>query len=318
MGSDFGAASSAFQAFMQEASTALKCTLPQCTKVYSLKPHDKTAKTDEITLVLEGVKRALSIYPVVPGDRVGDTSILIDSHGNPRVLIRALEVSTVDFDAVDAKFAFDEAIGDLSLETWRAQKSKAWPEIKQINSINGTSNDSGSDHKIFGERFEVLYPVPKSITTDSPSVKAYLSYVSRQLNISLPPVAKDVFDFGDGHTNVTRNLNAAAVAGLKTGTMSFPAPRPPHWGVGDYSVGLGVHGEPYLLMHTLALWEKKFDEVEEYFALSEGEGDYEEWRQGHIHFWREKEDHDGSLFGDGVGKVVLCETFETLWPRKLE
>jgi hypothetical protein len=29
----------------------------------------------------------------------------------------------------------------------------------------------------------------------------------------------------------------------------------------------------------------------------------------------DKKDSDGTLFGDGNGKMVLCERFETIWPQ---
>jgi uncharacterized protein YhfF len=40
-------------------------------------------------------------------------------------------------------------------------------------------------------------------------------------------------------------------------------------------VGLGIFGEPYLLIRTTWVNEKRFDSVEEDFALAEGEGSFE-------------------------------------------
>ena len=151
-----------------------------------------------------------------------------------------------------------------------------------------------------------------ALTAGSPSVIAFTARASAHLGTPLPPPA-DIFDFGDGVARVTRNLNAAARAGAKTATMSFPSPRPPHWAAGDYSVAVDERGEPALLIRTLSLREERFDRVPEEFALNEGEGDYEEWRAGHVWCWREKRDHDGELFGDGKGRLVLLERFEVVF-----
>lgn len=80
-------------------------------------------------------------------------------------------------------------------------------------------------------------------------------------------------------------------------------------------MGLGQFGEPYLLIRTTWVEERKFELVEEELALAEGDGSYEEWRTARIELWKDKKDHDRVAFGNGVGKTVLCERFETIWPK---
>lgn len=63
-------------------------------------------------------------------------------------------------------------------------------------------------------------------------------------------------------------------------------------------------------MRTLSFVECKFKDVAEDFALAEAEGDYEDYRTGHIAFYRQEE--NGHEFGDD--SMVLCERFEVIYP----
>ncbi|NNG19917.1 ASCH domain-containing protein [Naumannella sp. ID2617S] len=49
----------------------------------------------------------------------GDLSIILDSRGHPRALIRTTEVAVVPFDRVGAEHAYAEGEGDRSLAHWR-------------------------------------------------------------------------------------------------------------------------------------------------------------------------------------------------------
>lgn len=37
-------------------------------------------------------------------------------------------------------------------------------------------------------------------------------------------------------------------------------------------------------------------------------------RSEHRNWYKDKRDHDGTVFGDGIGKKVLCERFVVIWP----
>ena len=52
------------------------------------------------------------------------------------------------------------------------------------------------------------------------------------------------------------------------------------------------------------------------FAYAEGEGDrtLEDWRKGHRIFWGKMEDKDGEVLGDGMGRRIVCERFEVVYP----
>ena len=108
------------------------------------------------------------------------------------------------------------------------------------------------------------------------------------------------------------------MAGNKTATTSFPVPDPQHWGVGDLSVGLDENDMPCFVMCTTELTVRNFEDVPENFARNEGEGDLTlEWyRKEHIAFYNSnsKRGNEIESFGDGIGKKVLCERFEIIWP----
>lgn len=78
-----------------------------------------------LALVLDGTKTATasSLWDVEadgdPVPRVGDLSIVLDSAGRPRAVIRTTEVRVVPFIDVDAEHARLEGEGDLSLSHWR-------------------------------------------------------------------------------------------------------------------------------------------------------------------------------------------------------
>jgi uncharacterized protein YhfF len=144
-------------------------------------------------------------------------------------------------------------------------------------------------------------------------VVQFLQEASEALNRQLPP-PKDVFSFAGEGESLSDELLELAIKGDKTGTTSWPVPNPRHWDEGDLSVILDSTGRPSAIMRTLSLTEYKFKDVPEDFALSEGEGDYEEYRRGHFSFYSRQE--NGDKFGDD--SLVLCERFEILYSRASE
>lgn len=146
-----------------------------------------------------------------------------------------------------------------------------------------------------------------------PDVQAFMSVAPSALGTPLP-APKDVFAFADTHPALADKLLALAIAGEKTATTSWPAPEPMHWGFGDLSVILDGQGQPGAVMRTTSLRTCPFKDVDHDFALAEAEGDFEDYRRGHIWFFSQEK--DGHLFGDD--SVVLCERFEVIYPVKSE
>ncbi|WBU65323.1 ASCH domain-containing protein [Paracoccus aerodenitrificans] len=96
------------------------------------------------------------------------------------------------------------------------------------------------------------------------------------------------FKFGD-----SRELNSALLELVRTGAKTATCgalrdfqnkgealPR-----VGRRDVALDWDGNPALLIETVEVTIRRFCDIPEEFALAEGEGDYDAWRQAHIDFF---------------------------------
>ena len=151
-----------------------------------------------------------------------------------------------------------------------------------------------------------------AVDPQHPDVVAFMEKASAALGTPLAK-PKDVFNFGGGaRTNpaLVDKLLHLAIAGQKTATTSFPIPEPLHWGVGDLSVILDGRGIPGAVMRTTSLVQCRFQDVAVDFALAEAEGDYDDYRRGHIEFYRKENGHE--LTDESM---VLCERFEVIYPK---
>jgi uncharacterized protein YhfF len=121
---------------------------------------DDAATADALlALVLDGTKTAtsgaLTEYEQAdePLPVKGDLSIVLDSAGHPRVLIRTTAVATVPLDEVTAEHAAAEGEGDRTLASWRAEREAFWGRVLGVGTIDPRM-------PVVTETFEVLYPRP--------------------------------------------------------------------------------------------------------------------------------------------------------------
>jgi len=143
-------------------------------------------------------------------------------------------------------------------------------------------------------------------------IVAFMAEASTALGVSLP-APKDVFHFGGTRSEAhVDEMLRRAISGEKTATTSWPIPDPLYWGVGDLSVILDGRGAPGAVMRTTSFVKCKFKDVAEDFALAEGEGPYEVYRQGHFEFYGAQE--NGHDFNDE--SMVLCERFEVIYAKE--
>ena len=119
---------------------------------------DDARLADELLeLVLSGRKTGTSTALVeiedegVPVPAVGDVSIVVDSAGDPRALLRTTQVEVVPFDQVGAEHAAAEGEDDLSLASWRREHEVYWRRVL------GDARFS-PDMPVVTERFELVYP----------------------------------------------------------------------------------------------------------------------------------------------------------------
>ncbi|MBD9526684.1 ASCH domain-containing protein [Paracoccus sp. PAR01] len=112
------------------------------------------------------------------------------------------------------------------------------------------------------------------------------------------------FKFGDSR-ELCDQLLALVRSGAKTATCGAlrdfddaePVPQ-----VGRRDVALDWDGNPALIIETTEVTLRRFCDVPEDFALAEGEGDFDDWRQGHIAYFSRNGGYDPDM-------VLVCERF---------
>ena len=118
---------------------------------------DPVAADALLGLVLEGRKTATSTALAeltaadAPLPRVGDVSIVLDSRGDPRALLRTTAVDVVPFDAVGDEHAAAEGEGDRSVAAWRREHEAVWRRVLGDAAFSPTMD-------VVTERFELVYP----------------------------------------------------------------------------------------------------------------------------------------------------------------
>jgi len=119
---------------------------------------DNPALADQLlALVLDGRKTGTStaLAELVAADldtpRVGELSIVTDSVGEPKALLRTTQVDVVPFDQVSAEHAAAEGEDDLSLASWRAEHEKYWRRVLGDDVFSPSM-------EVVAERFELIYP----------------------------------------------------------------------------------------------------------------------------------------------------------------
>ena len=114
----------------------------------------------------------------------------------------------------------------------------------------------------------------------------------------------ETFRFGDG-PDLCAELIALVRSGAKTASCgavrSFEAGEPMPV-VGRRDIVLNWDGTPSLVIETVEVTRRRFDDVPEDFALAEGEGTFAEWREGHIRYF-------GRNGGWSSDMELICERF---------
>lgn len=116
------------------------------------------------------------------------------------------------------------------------------------------------------------------------------------------------FSFGDSAA-LNEQLLALVLSGKKTATCGAlrdfgDGPDQEAMPVkGRIDIALDSHGNPSCALETTEVSICRFDDVSEDFALAEGEGDFADWRKGHIAFF----ERNGGWSPD---MELVCERFK--------
>ena len=103
---------------------------------------------DLLALVLSGTKRA-TCWAESQGllsAEVGKSMVVLDGRGNPKAVLKTIELTKRRFNEVDEGFAFDEGEGDLSLEYWRAAHTRYFTRLGHF----------APDMMLWCERFKLI------------------------------------------------------------------------------------------------------------------------------------------------------------------
>lgn len=126
---------------------------------------------------------------------------------------------------------------------------------------------------------------------------------------NLPPQYAQLHQFRFGDTReICVWLTDLVLAGKKTGTCwahRDAATGEPMFEIGDRSVYTDWDRTPVCAVEYTGISVCRFDRVPVAFALSEGEGDYESWRDGHIAYF-------GRNGGWSPDMLVVCENFRVI------
>ena len=122
--------------------------------------------------------------------------------------------------------------------------------------------------------------------------------------------------FGD-NPELADELGQLVLSGIKTGTCSavweWEAEGNPIPEVGLISITLNGQGEPICILETTEITLRRFNEVDEEFARSEGEGDLtlRYWRKAHTNFFSRVLPKVGREFSEDM--PLVCERFQVIY-----
>ncbi|MFY8105457.1 MAG: ASCH domain-containing protein, partial [Elstera sp.] len=127
--------------------------------------------------------------------------------------------------------------------------------------------------------------------------------------MNLPPEYQNAirFQFGDS-PELADELLGLVLSGVKTATCGAlrdygtvePMPQ-----VGRRDVVLDGAGRPACVIETTEVTIRRFCDVDDHFAVAEGEGPYEAWRSGHIAYFT----RNGGYTPD---MELVCERFRLI------
>jgi uncharacterized protein YhfF len=122
--------------------------------------------------------------------------------------------------------------------------------------------------------------------------------------------------FGDT-PELANELGRLVLNGVKTGTCSalweWEAEGNPIPEVGAISITLDGAGSPICILESTEITIRRFDEVDEDFARSEGEGDLSlrHWREAHRDFFSRVLPKFGREFSEQM--PLVCERFKLIY-----
>ncbi|WP_144462513.1 ASCH domain-containing protein [Siminovitchia fortis] len=140
--------------------------------------------------------------------------------------------------------------------------------------------------------------------------EASLTYWNEYWGSAKKPSSVSAWQFGDD----ADKLAGLVIAGKKRATCScrllYDLENEPLPKVDDHSVILDSEDQPVAIIRTAEVEVVPMNEVTEDFAVSEGEGSYEEWWDTHVRFFTNELNEKGLTFSEDL--LLVCERFELI------
>ncbi|ETT86859.1 ASCH domain-containing protein [Viridibacillus sp. FSL R5-0477] len=124
------------------------------------------------------------------------------------------------------------------------------------------------------------------------------------------PTSVSTWKFGD----TADRLAEQVVSGEKTATCSghafYELKNMPLPMINDYGVILNSEEQPVAIVKTVEVSLVPMNEVTEEFAIAEGDGTYEKWKDIHVNFFSSELQKYGLTFTEDM--LLVCERFKLI------
>ncbi|MBS4224207.1 ASCH domain-containing protein [Lederbergia citrea] len=133
------------------------------------------------------------------------------------------------------------------------------------------------------------------------------TYWNKYWGDTAKPLSVTAWQFGD----TPDELAQLVIDGVKTATCSghifYELENEPLPTTEDYSIILNSNEEPVAIIKTVEVKLVPMNEVTEEFAVAEGDGTYQNWKDIHVRFFTNELSKHGLEFSEDM--LLVCERF---------
>lgn len=124
---------------------------------------------------------------------------------------------------------------------------------------------------------------------------------------------REAFQFGASADWLARLVDEGKKTATTSGYVFYELEEEALPEAGEFSIVLNSRDEPVAVIQTQSVEVVPFNEVPEDFALAEGEGDFQYWREVHIKLFTESLQRCNRKFSPDM--LVVCERFKKVFPK---